>query len=141
MDDSCLQNKPETSAKTPRCGNGMVEIGEACDCGHPGFCTNDCCNPHTCQVVDGAHCANGKCCDLEKCRYLPSGIACRNKKGECDVTDSCSGHSEECPKDVVAADGMPCASNTGYCFGGQCPTHDSQCNDGWSKFKSNNSSK
>lgn len=55
------------------------------------------------------------------------GTICRVAKNECDVSELCTGHSPECPKDKFRANGFPCKNGEGYCFMGQCPTLDDQC--------------
>ena len=124
---TCLLNVPTASQAGPRCGNGIVEDNEACDCGEPGFCTNLCCNATTCQLTAGAQCAQGMCCNTTTCQILAGGTVCRAGTGECDISDVCSGSSNECPPDLFRMNGIPCASDTGYCFNGTCPTHDAQC--------------
>ncbi len=133
---TCLLNIPTASQGGPRCGNGIVEDNEACDCGEPGFCTNPCCNATTCQLTAGAECAQGKCCNISTCQIRESGSVCREGTGECDITEVCLGSSNECPPDVFRMNGIPCASDTGYCFNGTCPTRRAQCMAAWSKIHS-----
>ena len=38
------------------------------------------------------------------------GHPCRKKKSECDVTETCTGLSEWCPKDVHYYNGMQCGN-------------------------------
>ena len=130
---NCLTNSPSTPLETPRCGNGILEGTETCDCGEPTHCTNPCCNANTCQLTSGAQCAVGECCITATCRYVSSGTVCRSSMGECDIQETCTGTSGGCPADVNVVDGTPCLSNTGYCIGGQCPTHAAQCLVAWSK--------
>ena len=89
-------------------------------------CTDLCCNASTCQLVDGAQCCTGDCCN-STCQYKAYGTTCRAADGECDIAEYCSGDSGECPTDDHKLDGTACASNTGYCYEGVCPSHDSQC--------------
>ena len=131
--DFCLFNTPTTPVEGERCGNGIREATEACDCGDVEECTDPCCNARTCQLAIGAQCPAGQCCDSQ-CRFKISGTQCRAKSGECDITDRCTGTSGECPEDIYVVDGTPCASDTGYCVGRNCPTHRAQCRQAWSKF-------
>ena len=89
-------------------------------------CRDPCCNANTCQLVDGAQCSAGDCCN-STCHYKAYGTTCRATAGECDIGEYCSGDSGECPADDHKLDGTACASNTGYCYEGECPSHDSQC--------------
>ena len=116
-----------------RCGNGIQEGNEACDCGDVGECTDPCCNAQTCQLATEAQCSDGQCCDSQ-CQFKPRGTQCRAKSGKCDIEESCTGASGKCPEDVHAVDGTPCESDTGYCVEGSCPTHRAQCREAWSKF-------
>ena len=122
----CLTNKPTKTVGDPVCGNGIQEENEACDCGSPQECRDPCCNANTCQLVDGAQCSAGDCCN-STCHYKAYGTTCRAAAGECDIGEYCSGDSGECPADDHKLDGTACASNTGYCYEGECPSHDSQC--------------
>ena len=40
------------------------------------------------------------------------GQPCRKKKSECDVTETCTGLSEWCPKDVYYYNGMQCGNKS-----------------------------
>jgi len=131
---NCLSNTPSTTLEGQRCGNGIVEQGETCDCGEPAHCNNPCCNPSTCQLSTGSRCAVGQCCNSNTCQFLPSTTVCRSRATtDCDIEETCTGNSADCPADVTVVDGTPCLSNTGYCFGGQCPTRSAQCLAAWSK--------
>eukprot|EP00112_Aurelia_sp_Birch-Aquarium-sp1_P008167 Seg1897.4 transcript_id=Seg1897.4/GoldUCD/mRNA.D3Y31 product="Disintegrin and metalloproteinase domain-containing protein 7" protein_id=Seg1897.4/GoldUCD/D3Y31 len=61
---SCLLNIPVGGLyyNAKKCGNNRIDPGEECDCGQPQFCTNTCCNPHTCKLKDGKQCSVGRCC-------------------------------------------------------------------------------
>eukprot|EP00731_Ephydatia_muelleri_P029655 Em0021g178a len=122
---SCLTNVPTTTVGVPKCGNGIREGNETCDCGSPQECTDPCCNATTCQLAAGAQCNGGACCS--NCRFLSYGTTCRASNGECDVAEVCSGCSSQCPVDQLAQDGTSCGSGTGFCYNGSCPTGDSQC--------------
>ena len=130
---TCLLNVPSMSTGGPRCGNGVVEGSEVCDCGEPGVCTSSCCNASTCQLSTGAQCASGACCNTSMCQLMTRESECRASIGECDIAETCTGNSADCPQDVYRMNGIPCASDTGYCFNGSCPTHQAQCLRAWSK--------
>ena len=125
--DGCLFNVPTVVVGDPICGNRLIEEGEACDCGTPEECMNDCCDASTCQLAAGATCAAGVCCDLQQCTFLGADNECRASESECDAAEVCSGSSAECPDDENLPNGTPCASDSGYCFNGECPTRDAQC--------------
>ncbi|KAL1788337.1 disintegrin and metalloproteinase domain-containing protein 8 isoform X2 [Sigmodon hispidus] len=126
---SCLTNVPDVNRFVggPVCGNGFVERGEQCDCGTPQDCKNPCCNATTCQLVTGAECASGACCD--RCRVKSAGELCRPRKDSCDLEEFCDGQKPECPKDAFQQNGTPCSG--GYCFDGRCPTLTEQCQKLW----------
>ena len=50
-----------------KCGNGIVDPGEECDCGFEGNCKLakefNCCNFRTCKLKKGAQCSSGECCE------------------------------------------------------------------------------
>ncbi|CAF4874233.1 unnamed protein product [Pieris macdunnoughi] len=90
----------------PYCGNGIVEKGEACDCGLPFYCkTRDpCCTPRAggtlasdalhkegCSVAPRANChpSQGLCCnaDCHYANFTKSGIDCTRQTETCTCPD------------------------------------------------------
>ncbi|XP_065341414.1 disintegrin and metalloproteinase domain-containing protein 33 isoform X6 [Cloeon dipterum] len=131
----CLLNKPnEVNIELQirrTCGNMIVEEGEECDCGTMDSCRekDPCCDPLTCKITKESECASGPCCD--NCMLRSKGTPCREATNECDLPEFCSGESGQCPVDVYRKNGSPCASNSGYCFNGVCPTLNLQCEQIW----------
>ncbi|XP_052007676.1 disintegrin and metalloproteinase domain-containing protein 8a [Xyrauchen texanus] len=130
-DSSCLLDIPNEDKLYggPVCGNAFVEKGEECDCGTVKECNNPCCNASTCRFTKDAHCAHGECC--HNCQLMQSGIPCRQSAHDCDLPEYCTGESAFCPKDDYKMNGLPCNSNQGYCYNGQCPTHQEHCKFLW----------
>ena len=152
----CLNNEPIMTVGNPVCGNGVREGAEVCDCGisevsgkpvtsffwssatlpssfpfflphdHIQECLDPCCNPTTCQLVKGAQCFSGKCCD-DRCQFVPYGTTCRSAVGDCGITEYCSGQVGTCPQDLHQQNGQACNSGQSYCLEGQCPSHQQQC--------------
>uniref|UniRef100_A0A3P9PDT3 Zinc metalloproteinase-disintegrin-like 2d n=1 Tax=Poecilia reticulata TaxID=8081 RepID=A0A3P9PDT3_POERE len=123
---SCLDppGRISTIALGPRCGNGLLDRGEECDCGTE--CINPCCDASTCRLTEGSQCAHGECC--ESCQLKVSGSICRTAAGACDLPEYCSGDSADCPEDSFEMNGKPCYSQApGYCYDGQCPTRAKHC--------------
>ncbi|XP_040821689.1 disintegrin and metalloproteinase domain-containing protein 29-like [Ochotona curzoniae] len=107
-----------------RCGNGIIEAEEECDCGALQLCSRDpCCMPN-CTLSYGSACASGPCC--ENCKFLPSGYVCRKEDNMCDLPEWCNGASYKCPEDVYMEDGIPC-NNTSYCYEKRCNDRTEQC--------------
>ncbi|EFO19855.2 reprolysin [Loa loa] len=130
--DYCLRNSPESVFGGARCGNGIVESGEECDCGTPSACINKCCNPATCQLAEAAVCASGECCDLNTCQMLPATTICRQATNECDLPEYCDGQMEHCPADFFVQDGLECPNHANdYCYNGYCGSRDAQCQHIW----------
>ncbi|XP_067948088.1 zinc metalloproteinase-disintegrin-like protein F1 isoform X2 [Watersipora subatra] len=127
----CLAGQPPPYSYTQRCGNGVIERGEQCDCGPPVACQQAdlCCDPNTCLLKSWAVCRTGTCCD--SCLPKPSVTQCRAATNDCDAPEYCDGMSGECPIDVAIQDGQPCADATGFCYQGMCPTHNAQCQSLW----------
>ncbi|NWI52620.1 ADAM8 protein, partial [Calyptomena viridis] len=128
---SCLLNAPQADELYggPVCGNQFVERGEQCDCGMPEECSDRCCNATTCQLREGAECAQGECC--QDCKVKSAGVLCRASKNDCDLPEHCTGLSAECPEDVFQENGISCQNGNGYCYNGACPSHGEQCRALW----------
>lgn len=127
----CLFNKPNQLEDFHKCGNGIVDKGEDCDCGTFQECreSDSCCDPVTCKYKLDADCIKGACCD--RCKLRPRGHVCRRARGECDLAELCDGKSGECAPDVHKQNGQPCQAGAGFCYLGSCPIHDAQCAELW----------
>lgn len=56
------------------------------------------------------------------------GSECRPSAGDCDLPEYCTGVSQDCPEDSFEMNGKPCYNKAqGYCYDGQCPTHEHHC--------------
>nr|XP_019588637.1 PREDICTED: disintegrin and metalloproteinase domain-containing protein 29 [Rhinolophus sinicus] len=107
-----------------RCGNGVVEEDEECDCGPLQHCAKDACCLSNCTLSFGSNCAFGHCC--KDCNFLPSGEVCRKEVNECDLPEWCNGTSHMCPDDVYVEDGIPC-NDSAYCYEKRCNDRTAQC--------------
>ncbi|XP_050332243.1 disintegrin and metalloproteinase domain-containing protein unc-71 isoform X7 [Bactrocera neohumeralis] len=131
----CLLNKPNEIEMRRNCGNKIVEEDEECDCGTIEECALDpCCDGITCKLKSEAQCAGGACCN--ECRLRPKDYVCRDALNECDLPEYCDGESGHCPMDVFRKNGSPCGHSkaglsSGYCFQGDCPTLNLQCEAIW----------
>ncbi|KAL4884903.1 Metallo-peptidase family M12-domain-containing protein [Aspergillus karnatakaensis] len=109
------------------CGNGIVEVGEDCDCGDD--CDNNpCCNGATCQFIGDAVCddSSGSCC--QDCQFASSGTVCRAATSECDTEETCPGDSGDCPDDEYETNGQSCGDGDDrFCSSGQCTNRNLQC--------------
>ncbi|XP_067825269.1 disintegrin and metalloproteinase domain-containing protein 11 [Heptranchias perlo] len=126
----CLFNKPLKLVDPQECGNGYVEMGEECDCGTADECSkagDKCCKK--CTLTHNAMCSNGLCC--RDCQYEPRGVICRQAVNNCDIAETCTGDSSQCPWNVHKLDGYYCDNEQGRCYGGKCQTRDRQCNYIW----------
>ncbi|XP_058526393.1 disintegrin and metalloproteinase domain-containing protein 29-like [Ochotona princeps] len=107
-----------------RCGNGVIEEEEECDCGTLQRCQKDpCCMPN-CTLTSGSVCSSGLCC--KNCQFLPLGSVCRKEANLCDLPEWCNGTSHKCPDDVYVEDGIPC-NDTSYCYEKRCSDRTLQC--------------
>ncbi|XP_029967257.1 disintegrin and metalloproteinase domain-containing protein 23 isoform X1 [Salarias fasciatus] len=125
---SCLFNRPTKLFNEAECGNGFVEVGEECDCGARADCYKECCKK--CSLANGAHCSDGPCCN-NTCLFYPRGYSCRYAVNDCDISETCSGDSGQCPPNLHKQDGYYCQVNKGRCYSGECKTRENQCKYIW----------
>ena len=71
-------------------------------CGDPD--NTDCNAPDTCD-------AGGQCQE----NFKPAGTSCRASAGDCDVAETCTGASADCPIDEFVAVGTQCRAAVGDC--------------------------
>ena len=150
----CLQQRPQTS-EMKSCGNGVVDVGEECDCGSPDLalvwsevnknvssarpsCSLNCCDMNSCRFIRrNVTCATGDCCNFDTCQFEPKYRECRPARGDCDLPEYCSGSNEYCPRDLHKATGYSCKSmseieqDDGICFAGKCNSRTAQCKSLW----------
>ncbi|XP_036138159.1 disintegrin and metalloproteinase domain-containing protein 29-like [Molossus molossus] len=107
-----------------RCGNGVVDKNEECDCGLLQQCAKDACCLSNCTLSFGSSCAYGLCC--KDCQFLPAGKLCRKEINECDLPEWCNGTFHMCPDDVYVEDGIPC-NESAYCYEKRCNDRNLQC--------------
>ncbi|KAM5349889.1 hypothetical protein ACJ41O_006394 [Fusarium nematophilum] len=119
IDTSCLVSEDDPVINDSQCGNGIVEPGEACDCGGDQCPEDSCCNPSTCQLRSGAECdpTSDGCC-TDQCRVADSGQICRASTGPCDPEETCDGTSSQCPEDVQDTESDSCGGGSGDNGGG-----------------------
>ncbi|KAF2865316.1 Metallo-peptidase family M12-domain-containing protein [Massariosphaeria phaeospora] len=124
---SCLSNnRGVTTVSGQRCGNGIVEGDEQCDCGGTQGCgDNQCCDPTTCRFRETAVCddSNEDCCN--NCQFASASIVCR-PGSQCDPEERCTGTTPYCPDDKTEPDGSDCGNGL-KCASGQCTSRDQQC--------------
>ncbi|XP_042742168.1 disintegrin and metalloproteinase domain-containing protein 32-like isoform X1 [Lagopus leucura] len=134
----CLLNRPlvNVSYKAPVCGNKVVELGEACDCGSAEECRRDPCCTVGCKTRKGVQCLSGPCCS--RCRFMKKGTLCRtSSEDECELKEYCNGTSGACAPNLWVMDGHPCRQNTAFCYRGVCQTADKQCQEIFGKDAKN----
>lgn len=105
LNTTCLYEPGQRATlSTQQCGNGILEPGEECD---PGNDTGSSCCTSECKFTQGSVCdpVNSACCE-DSCQFSPASKVCRAAvNAECDVAESCSGNSADCPADQTVDDG------------------------------------
>ncbi|ODV88654.1 hypothetical protein CANCADRAFT_17260, partial [Tortispora caseinolytica NRRL Y-17796] len=136
VNSSCLLSNRQVELESDAvCGNGIVEVGEECDCGDDASCaSNPCCDSATCRFKNGAVCddTNDTCCT--NCQFASNTTICRASLGPCDPAEYCPGNAAACPSDQTLPDGETCTPNstessrdTYRCASGQCTSRNAQC--------------
>lgn len=119
----------------PSCGDGVVQAGETCDCGSSDCSDIDpCCNGAACQLQGDAECSdfNDGCCQNCAIVGADAPVVCRAARSSCDIPESCTGASKDCPADSFEAAGDECdddRGNPGACYFGDCRSRGTQCED------------
>uniref|UniRef100_A0A7M6DPA1 Uncharacterized protein n=1 Tax=Clytia hemisphaerica TaxID=252671 RepID=A0A7M6DPA1_9CNID len=118
---ACIDNAPKATMLR-RCGNGIKDPGEECDCGTEENCkkSNDhCCEPKSCKLKAHVQCShfNYPGCCSETCYYRKEGTLCRNADGNCDVEEYCTGDSPACPANRYMRNGIKCEESIKMLFG------------------------
>ncbi|XP_028621801.1 disintegrin and metalloproteinase domain-containing protein 1b-like [Grammomys surdaster] len=122
---ACLLDQPwhqSRKRRDARCGNGVVEDPEACDCGIA--CDKSTCCDENCKLKEGAECSDELCC--LRCKFKKKGDVCRPADGPCDLEEYCNGTSATCPGDRRVQDWSVCHESF-FCFEGQCMDPSIQC--------------
>jgi hypothetical protein len=77
------------------CGDGVVDGIEVCDTGPANGTATSCCT--------------------NLCEYRVAGATCRPAGGPCDVAETCTGTSGDCPADVLRPSNFICRAVAGPC--------------------------
>jgi hypothetical protein len=128
----CLDLRPVEGSAT--CGDGVLDDGEACDCGPSGCDDIDpCCDPTTCQLVDGATCSALEPCCTDSCGVVTdTEQVCRDRHPDCDVPETCDGIHPGCPSDEIVPAGTTCRDERGWqgvCHDAACESYEATCAD------------
>uniref|UniRef100_A0AAQ5ZZM6 EGF-like domain-containing protein n=1 Tax=Amphiprion ocellaris TaxID=80972 RepID=A0AAQ5ZZM6_AMPOC len=88
------------------------------------------------KLLDPSECGNGYVelgeeCDCGSLVYELRGVTCRDAVNDCDIPETCTGDSSQCPHNVHKLDGYTCDAGQGRCYGGRCKTRDGQCRTLW----------
>jgi len=98
-------------------GNGEL-CASATQCAS-GFCVDSVCCDSECgagSLDDCQACSNALTGEANgTCSFVISGTVCSASAGSCDVAESCSGSSADCPADVLAPPSTECRAANGTC--------------------------
>lgn len=126
--------------KETKCGNGIIEPNEQCDCDSLDTKCFNCCDMKTCQFrTKESECSTGDCCNQTTCKLKPKTQICRyaaNNQTEstCDWAEYCDASSPQCPEDKHHHNGINCSENNehGICWNAKCISTNLQCKQLWS---------
>ncbi|MCP4602102.1 MAG: hypothetical protein GY847_16565 [Proteobacteria bacterium] len=89
----------------------------------PGTCDEGVCSysiyeedcPYGCEngECQEPQCTSGECCDNGF--FRPAGFECRASQGTCDIAETCTGESGECPADGFEPNTTSCRVSAGDC--------------------------
>ena len=65
--------------------------------------------------IDTVDCSYGECCNTSTGRFKESTTICREKQGDCDIEEYCTGLSADCPDDEYVESGTVCREKQGDC--------------------------
>ncbi|KAK7069874.1 hypothetical protein SK128_009120 [Halocaridina rubra] len=116
-----------TQPQAAICGNGVVEVGEECDCGWEEDCEEACCYPMKtnpmkgqtpCTLRPNKVCSpsQGPCCTND-C-HLKVGDKCRDDNG-CRDSSFCNGRYPQCPPSTNKPNKTICNEEF-VCYKGEC---------------------
>lgn len=144
-DGECITQKPNGGACSvnEQCQSGICVSGVCCNtaCDQPeGECTLAAeCSTGTCTVPpkstqvacadDGNPCTVDRCDGAGGCEHVPGnpGVVCRAAAGVCDVEETCTGTSDQCPPDQKKAAGTVCSDDGNVCTSDVCDGTSADC--------------
>ncbi len=106
------------------CGNLILNTGETCDDGNTvngDYCSSDCtavtgyCGDSIVQTNEMCDYKLNACCAQSCQGILASSVVCRSSKGDCDLQETCTGLSPDCPSDSFKPPNTTCRSTLGAC--------------------------
>jgi hypothetical protein len=117
-DGPCLACDP-ASGCVPKPSTASCDDQSACTVGdHCSGQANTCVSRGTLDCA--APCLTGACDPALGCEPKPAGSTCREPVGPCDVAESCTGSSSDCPPDQFAPVTTSCDDGSACTVGDHC---------------------
>ncbi|MHC4796489.1 MAG: S8 family serine peptidase [Planctomycetota bacterium] len=126
----CVVTNPCGNATS---NNAALAVTTAADCDDGNECTDDVCSEGSCTNPNKPNgtacgdptdtlCDNPDTCLSGTCQpnYEPPTTECRAAAGECDVAETCTGSSADCPADQYEPGGTPCTDDGDVCTYDEC---------------------